>query len=166
MNRLHSIQKDADEIIRPHQKLTSESSQRGLGFSIPSDTQETVFLYPLVQKFLPQPGRRPSIGRYRFSWKEMRIFQSCQILGLWRKPWKVCSGMQSKQPLLRKDPNWAEADPTEHFSQGSRRGDWYHGREPDISLRWTFYHPGNRFILFPQALRLRCRRKRVLISFA
>jgi signal transduction histidine kinase len=52
MNRLHSIQKDADEIIRSYQKLTSESSHREFGFSIPSETQETVFLYPLVQKVL------------------------------------------------------------------------------------------------------------------
>jgi len=52
VNRLLSIQKDADEIIRSYQRLTSESPQREFGFSIRSETQETVFLYPLVQKVL------------------------------------------------------------------------------------------------------------------
>jgi signal transduction histidine kinase len=52
VNRLLSIQKDADEIIRSYQRLTGESPQREFGFSIRSETQETVFLCPLVQKVL------------------------------------------------------------------------------------------------------------------
>ena len=67
MNRLHSIQKDADEIIRSYQKLTSESSQREFGFSIRSETQETVFLYPLVQKVLASTREK---ARHR----EIQIF--------------------------------------------------------------------------------------------
>jgi signal transduction histidine kinase len=52
LNRLLSIQKEADDIIRSHQKLNHDLPQEALGSSVRSETQETVFLYPFVQKIL------------------------------------------------------------------------------------------------------------------
>jgi signal transduction histidine kinase len=52
VNRLLMIQKDADEIIRSYRRLSGESPQRELGFSIRSEVQETVRLFPLIQSVL------------------------------------------------------------------------------------------------------------------
>ena len=52
LNRLLSIQKEADDIIRSHQSLGNELPREAFGSSIRQGTQKTVFLYPLVQEIL------------------------------------------------------------------------------------------------------------------